>query len=326
MPGPEPGAIRLLLVDDHAIVRQGLRAVLATAPQIEVVGEASTMQGAIADAARLGPDVILMDVRLPDGTGIEACREIRSARAHTRVLFLTSFADDEALLATLFAGGDGYLLKEIDEKALIRAIEAVASGQSIMDAAMTHRMLAHIATLAAPPSGDRRGTLTEQERNVLALVAAGHTNKAIAFKARPGGSYCPQLPQRRVSKAQCQPPFRGCRAIHPQTAELRSSLAPLISARVRCPAGSMRTLQILLCLSLPRTMTIRLALDACAPALHAAEWRDRRGTDEIGVREERQPIFENHLGLGAFGPKRCHARVDDGTDSARNVRQRFNGR
>ena len=155
---------------------------LATAPQIEVVGEASTMQGAIADAARLGPDVILMDVRLPDGTGIEACREIRSARAHTRVLFLTSFADDEALLATLFAGGDGYLLKEIDEKALIHAIEAVASGQSIMDAAMTHRMLAHIATLAAPPSGDRRGTLTEQERNVLALVAAGHTNKAIASK------------------------------------------------------------------------------------------------------------------------------------------------
>ena len=184
MPADRP-PIRLLLVDDHAIVRRGLRALIESVSRIEVVGEAGSVESAIEEAARLSPDVVLMDVRLPDGTGIDACREIRSARPQARVLFLTTFADDQALLATLFAGGDGYLLKEIDEEALIRAIESVAGGQSILDATMVQRMLSQMTALSMPPAGTapaKHDNLTQQERNVLALVAAGHTNKVIASK------------------------------------------------------------------------------------------------------------------------------------------------
>ena len=175
--------IHLLLVDDHAIVRRGLRALIDTVEHIKIVGEADSVESAIAQAALLLPDIVLMDVRLPDGTGIDACREIRSARPQTHVLFLTSFADDEALLATLLAGGDGYLLKEIDDEALIRAIETVARGQAILDATMVKRMVAHMSSFVAPaPASARHDTLTEQERKVLALVAEGHTNKGIAAK------------------------------------------------------------------------------------------------------------------------------------------------
>ncbi|MGH7409465.1 MAG: response regulator, partial [Candidatus Methylomirabilis sp.] len=113
----EANPIRLLLVDDHKVVRVGLRTLLGGTERIRVIGEAETMGSAITEAARLKPDVVLMDVRLPDGSGIEACREIRAARPESRVLFLTSFADDAAVMATIFAGADGYLLKEIDEDA-----------------------------------------------------------------------------------------------------------------------------------------------------------------------------------------------------------------
>jgi len=178
MPSPEKTTIRLLLVDDHVVVRYGLKMLLGASDHLEVVGEAATQEAAIAEAARLEPDIVLMDVRLPDGSGIEACREIRSARPETRVLFLTSFADDEALLATFLAGGQGYLLKEIDEGGLIRSIEAVAGGQSILDAAMTQRMFAQMNTPA--PSGARlTDALSQQEHKVLALVAEGQTNKQI---------------------------------------------------------------------------------------------------------------------------------------------------
>jgi DNA-binding NarL/FixJ family response regulator len=179
MPLTEPRPIRLLLVDDHAVVRYGLRTLLGPHPRMEVVGEAATRDRAIEEAARLAPDIVLMDVRLPDGSGIEACREIRSARPETRVLFLTSFADDEALLATLFAGGQGYLLKEIDEDGLLRAIEAVAAGQSILDAAMTHRMFAQMSA-PAPANTRQTDALSSQEQRILALVAEGRTNKQIA--------------------------------------------------------------------------------------------------------------------------------------------------
>ncbi|WP_273455336.1 response regulator [Nevskia ramosa] len=178
MPPPEQ-PIRLLLVDDHVVVRYGLRMLLGASERMTVVGEAATQEAAITEAARLAPDIVLMDVRLPDGSGIEACREIRSARPETRVLFLTSFADDEALRATLLAGGQGYLLKEIDENALIRAIEAVAGGQSILDAAMTQRMLAQMSTPAPVGAGPPQ-ILSAQEQKVLALVAEGRTNKQIA--------------------------------------------------------------------------------------------------------------------------------------------------
>lgn len=178
MPSPENKTIRLLLVDDHVVVRRGLKMLLEADARLNVVGEAATQVDAITQAARLQPDIVLMDVRLPDGSGIEACREIRSARPETRVLFLTSFADDAALMATFFAGGQGYLLKEIDEEGLIRSIEAVANGQSILDAGMTQRLFTQMnspAPTGAPPTE----ALSPQEQKVLALVAEGQTNKQI---------------------------------------------------------------------------------------------------------------------------------------------------
>jgi DNA-binding NarL/FixJ family response regulator len=180
MPKPDTRPIRLLLVDDHKVVRVGLRTLLSASDRIQVIGEAGTMESAITEAARLKPDIVLMDVRLPDGSGIEACREIRTARPETRVLFLTSFADDDAVLATMFAGADGYLLKEIDEKGLLRAIETVAAGQSILDPAMTKRMLVRMKSLTEPAVASKQEELSPQEQKVLALVAEGQTNKEIA--------------------------------------------------------------------------------------------------------------------------------------------------
>jgi DNA-binding NarL/FixJ family response regulator len=178
MSPPDTKTIRLLLVDDHVVVRRGLKMLLGTDPRLDVVGEAATQADAISEAARLQPDIVLMDVRLPDGSGIEACREIRSARPETRVLFLTSFADDEALMATFFAGGQGYLLKEIDEEGLIRSIEAVATGQSILDAGMSQRLFAQM-NAPAPAGAQPTEALSTQEQKVLALVAEGQTNKQI---------------------------------------------------------------------------------------------------------------------------------------------------
>src|SRR5262245_60348178 len=128
-----PKRIRLVIVDDHQVVRLGLRTLLERYDDFEVTGEAGTMASAVEETARLQPDVVLMDVRLPDGNGFEACRQIRRTQQDTRVLFLTSFADEEVVLQSIDAGGDGYLLKEIDDESLIRAIRSVVAGQSILD-------------------------------------------------------------------------------------------------------------------------------------------------------------------------------------------------
>ena len=180
MPRPEPKSIRLLLVDDHKVVRSGVKALLSGTGNIDVVGEAGTAADAVSVAARLKPDLVLMDVRLPDGSGIDACREIRTARPETRVLFLTSFADDDAVLATILAGADGYLLKEIDEDGLIRAIETVAAGRSILDPSVTQRVLARIKDQASMAGEQKGADLSPQEQKVVALVAEGQTNKEIA--------------------------------------------------------------------------------------------------------------------------------------------------
>jgi len=128
----ESRTIRVLLVEDHEIVRAGLYTVFSRAG-IEVVGEATTVSDAVEAADRLKPDVILMDVRLPDGSGVGACREIRASNPEIKVLFLTAFEDEEALLATIFASADGYLLKEIGSQHLVQAVEMVASGLSVLN-------------------------------------------------------------------------------------------------------------------------------------------------------------------------------------------------
>ena len=194
MPQPEAKAIRLLLVDDHEVVRVGLRTLLGRAGRIQVVGEAGTGASAVAETLRLKPDVVLLDLRLPDGSGVDVCREIRTACADTRVLFLTSYPDQDAMLATIFAGASGYLLKEIGGEELIHAIESVAAGQSILDQAATRSALERMKSLSDRDDSawglhkdkdkdkdkDKMEYLSTQERRVLALVSEGKTNKEIA--------------------------------------------------------------------------------------------------------------------------------------------------
>ena len=171
---------KLLLVDDHQVVRLGLRALFATVAQVVVVGEAGTVAAALAEAHRCQPDVVLLDVRLPDGSGVEACREIRSRRPETQVVMLTSYADDDAVVASILAGAAGYLLKQAEPARLIEAVVIVARGGSLLDPHVTQAVLARMRQLATQPQADPLAQLTEQERSILPLIAQGKTNRQIA--------------------------------------------------------------------------------------------------------------------------------------------------
>jgi DNA-binding NarL/FixJ family response regulator len=172
--------IAVLLVDDHEVVRVGLRSLLARERGIKVVGEAGSAAEAVTLAARLRPDVVVLDVRLPDRSGVEACREIRSADPTVQVVMLTSYADDEAVFNSILAGASGYLLKQIRGRELVHAIETVSTGQSLLDPAVTQKVLDRMKRLASGHQPDEITQLSAQERKVLALVAEGKTNKEIA--------------------------------------------------------------------------------------------------------------------------------------------------
>jgi two-component system response regulator DevR len=170
---------RVMLVDDHAIVRQGLRMVLEAAG-LQVVGEADTMRSAVDTAIRTRPDVILMDVRLVEGNGIEATREIRARTTNARVIIVTSFDDDEALFASIMAGASGYLLKRVDSAQLLNAIREVARGHSLLDPAVTDRVLQRLRRDPNAAKDDKLARLTPREDGILRLVAEGKTNAQIA--------------------------------------------------------------------------------------------------------------------------------------------------
>jgi len=172
--------VAVLLVDDHEVVRVGLRSLLGRERGMEVVGEAGTAAEAVAQAARLRPDVVVMDVRLPDRSGVEACRDIRSADQRIRVIMLTSYTDEEAVYNAILAGASGYLLKQIRGQELVRAIETVAAGNSLLDPAVTQKVLEKVKRLASGQQPDGITQLSAQERKVLALVTEGKTNKEIA--------------------------------------------------------------------------------------------------------------------------------------------------
>ncbi len=172
--------LTLLVVDDHEVVRQGLVSVLDRRPGFQVVAEAGTVEEALEAARRFQPDLVIMDVRLPDGSGVEACREIRAELPNTRVVMLTSYPDEEAVIAAIVAGASGYLLKQVRARDLVSALEAVGRGESLLDPAVTGKVLERMRRIASADEPDELAALTQQERKILALVAEGKTNKEIA--------------------------------------------------------------------------------------------------------------------------------------------------
>jgi DNA-binding NarL/FixJ family response regulator len=172
--------LRLLVVDDHEVVRQGLVALLDRREHFQVVAEAGSVAEAIEMAARFAPDLVVMDVRLPDGSGIEACREIRAEHPSTRVVMLTSYPDEEAVLSAIVAGASGYLLKQVRARDLVAALEAVGRGESLLDPAVTEKVLDRVRRIATSAYTDELAQLTSQEQKILLLVAEGKTNKEIA--------------------------------------------------------------------------------------------------------------------------------------------------
>jgi two-component system, NarL family, response regulator DevR len=182
-PEPEagrPSPLRLLVVDDHEVVRQGLVALLDRREGFEVVAQAATVAESIEQARAHQPDIVVMDVRLPDGSGIEACREIRAELPATRVVMLTSYPDEEAVLSAIIAGASGYLLKQIRARDLVAALETVGRGESLLDPGVTEKVLERIRRMASGVDTDELSGLTAQERKILMLVAEGKTNKEIA--------------------------------------------------------------------------------------------------------------------------------------------------
>jgi DNA-binding NarL/FixJ family response regulator len=174
----QPVTIKVFLVDDHEVVRAGLRGLLETQELIEVVGEAGGVEEALRRVPAVSPDVAVLDVRLPDGDGVELCRELRSRLPELRCLMLTSFSDDTALFAAIMAGASGYVLKQIKGNDLVSAIRRVGAGESLIDPSLTARVLERLRE--GPKQDERLKRLSQQEKRVLDVLAEGLTNRQIA--------------------------------------------------------------------------------------------------------------------------------------------------
>jgi len=172
--------LRILLVDDHEVVRLGLKTLLERHPDFEVVAEAGTAAEAVAKALRHKPDVVVMDIRLPGESGIDACRQITEKLPDAKVIMLTSYAEDEMLFAAIRAGAAGYVLKQIGGDDLVRAIETVGRGEALIAPSLIKRVLAEVRRAAQREEAAAFAELTLQERQVLALIAEGKTNREIA--------------------------------------------------------------------------------------------------------------------------------------------------
>jgi DNA-binding NarL/FixJ family response regulator len=171
---------RILLVDDHEVVRLGLKALLERHPNFEVVAEASTAKEAVECVEDFSPNVVVMDIRLPGGSGIDACSEIAERFPDSKVIMLTSYAEDEMLFSAIRAGASGYVLKQIGGEDLVRAIEAVSRGEALLDPAVTQRIFQEVRKAAKEEEASSFSSLTQQEKHVLLLVSEGKTNREIA--------------------------------------------------------------------------------------------------------------------------------------------------
>ena len=171
---------RIILVDDHEVVRLGLKSLLERHPQFEVVGEASSARDALEQVAALEPDVVVMDIRLPGTSGIEACEQIVDNHPDTKVIMLTSYAEDEMLFSAIRAGASGYVLKQIASEELVKAIEAVGRGEALLDPAVTQRVFQEVRRAVKEEEASAFQHLSQQEKHVLLLVSEGKTNREIA--------------------------------------------------------------------------------------------------------------------------------------------------
>jgi two-component system response regulator DevR len=171
---------KILIVDDHEVVRLGLKALLEHHPQFEVIGEAGDAKDAIEQVGALLPDVVLMDIRLPGASGIEACQEITRRYPQTRIIILTSYAEDEMLFSAIRAGASGYVLKQIGGEDLIKALEAVSRGEALLDSAVTQRVFQEVRRAVKEEEASAFSSLSQQEKHVLLLVSEGKTNREIA--------------------------------------------------------------------------------------------------------------------------------------------------
>jgi two-component system, NarL family, response regulator DevR len=171
---------KIIIVDDHEVVRLGLKSLLDQYPQYEVVSEASDANEAIAKAKEFEPDILLMDIRLPGKSGIEACEEIKNTNPDIKVIMLTSYAEDEMLFSAIKSGASGYVLKQINSEGLIQSLEAVARGEASLDPAVTQRVFQEVRRAVKGEEAASFSSLSQQERLVLKLVSEGKTNKEIA--------------------------------------------------------------------------------------------------------------------------------------------------
>jgi len=171
---------RIILVDDHEVVRLGLKSLLERHSQFEVIGEASNSREAIEQVANLSPDVVVMDIRMPGSSGIEACEEIVHKYPDTKVIMLTSYAEDEMLFSAIRAGASGYILKQISSDDLVRALEAVGRGEALLDPAVTQRVFQEVRKAVKEEEASAFSHLSQQEKHVLLLVSEGKTNREIA--------------------------------------------------------------------------------------------------------------------------------------------------
>lgn len=174
------GKQRILLVDDHEVVRLGLKALLDRHPDFEVIGEASSAREALEQVANLQPTVVVMDIRLPGTSGIEACEEIVQRFPDTKVIMLTSYAEDEMLFSAIRAGASGYILKQIGGEDLVRALDAVGRGEALLDPAVTQRVFQEVRKAVKDEEASAFSHLSQQEKHVLLLVSEGKTNREIA--------------------------------------------------------------------------------------------------------------------------------------------------
>jgi DNA-binding NarL/FixJ family response regulator len=172
-------SLRILLVDDHEVVRLGVRGLIDRQEGMEVVGEAGTVREALNQVEQLAPDVVVLDIRLPGGDGLEACRQIKALRPETRIIILTSYPDDEKLFDAIACGADGYVLKQIGSDDLIRALEQVGRGESLLDPAVTARVFAKMREMRRQERAHAFADLTAQEMQILGRVAEGETNREI---------------------------------------------------------------------------------------------------------------------------------------------------